>query len=63
MPNLLCFPELFNDLCSHFVVFQEVIGDGVANPGGSLSWTQLQQLVTGLLQEKLVRTHVASAMY
>lgn len=49
--NLLCFPELLNDLCSHLVVFQEVIGDGVSDPGGPLSWTQLQQLVPCLLQK------------
>lgn len=39
--HLLCFPELLNDLCSHLVVFQQVIGDGVADPGGPLSWAQL----------------------
>lgn len=47
--HLLCFPELLDDLCSHLVVFQEVIGDSVADPGGPLCRTQLQQLVPCLL--------------
>lgn len=50
--NLLCFPELLDDLCSHLVVFQEVIGDGVADPGGPLRRTQLQQLVPCLLEKR-----------
>lgn len=49
--NLLGFPELLDDLCSHLVVFQKVICDGVADPGGPLRWTQLQQLVPCLLQK------------
>lgn len=49
--NLLGFPELLDDLCSHLVVFKKVICDGVADPGGSLRWTQLQQLVPCLLQK------------
>lgn len=51
MSNLLCFPEFLNDLCCHLIVFQEVIGDGIANPGGPLGWTQLQQLVPCLLEK------------
>lgn len=47
--NLLCFSELLDDLCSHLIVLQEVIGDGVADPGSSLRRAQLQQLVPCLL--------------
>lgn len=50
--NLLCFPELFNDLCSHLIVFEEVICDGVPDPGSPLCRTQLQQLVPCLLWKK-----------
>lgn len=49
MSNLLRFPELLDDLGGHFVVLQEVVGDGIADPGGPLGWTQLQQLVPRLL--------------
>lgn len=50
--DLLRFPELLDDLCGHLVVFQEVIGDGVADPGGPLRRTQLQQLVPCLLEKR-----------
>lgn len=52
LSNLLCFPELLNDLRRHLVVLQEVIGDGVADPGSPLGRTQLQQLVPRLLQKE-----------
>lgn len=51
-PNLLRFPELFDDFRSHLIIFQEVIGDGVANPGGPLGWAQLQELVPRLLRKQ-----------
>ena len=47
--HLLRFPELLDDLGSHLVVLQQVVGDGVADPGGSLGRPQLEQLVAGLL--------------
>lgn len=53
------FPELFNDLRGHLVVFQEVVGDGIADPGGPLGRAELQQLVPRLL-EKRNRTNLAS---
>lgn len=46
---LLCFPELLDDLGRHLVVLQEVVGDGVADPGGPLGRPQLQELVPRLL--------------
>lgn len=60
--DLLRFPELLDDLRCHLVVFQEVIGDGVADPGGPLRRTQLQQLVPRLL-EKRRETPVNSAVF
>lgn len=50
--NLLGFPELLDNLGSHLIVLQQVICDGVADPGGPLRWTQLQQLVPCLLWDK-----------
>lgn len=50
--HLLCFAEFLNDLCSHVEVLEQVIGHCVSDPGSSLGWTELQQLVPSLLERE-----------
>lgn len=50
--HLLCFAEFLNNLCSHVKVLEQVISHCVSDPGSSLGWTELQQLVPSLLERE-----------
>ena len=47
----LGFPKIFQNSEGHVIIFKQMVGDGITNPGCSLSRAQPQKLVSGFLRK------------